>query len=151
MVVNFTLVTELQGLIRRDFPVDTVTVDLDPNGTNPLIDGEFMNLNSSYKLIRGINNSLGWAVFSERGRFDVQVLKKVTVLFLRGYEADTRVFAPAGITLGAALSLNASVTVSGVTGTKSGLGNYSSGPVIGYVTRHPNDNGGKLRFIQTLV
>ena len=75
MVVNFTLVTEVQGLVRRDFPVDDPDI-LDPNGTNPLIDGEFMNLNSSYKLIRGVDATPGWAVFSERGRFDVQFCGK---------------------------------------------------------------------------
>lgn len=149
MQVNFTLVTDLQPLLRRDFPLNDKEL-ANPNGTNPLLDGEFMNLNSSYKLIRGADGTMGFAVFAEKGRFDVQALGKTTVLFGQTYEADTRIFTSAGITLLGKLQISASVT--GPDGkTKSGLANYSSGEVIGYVTRHPNDNGGKLRFIQTLV
>jgi len=37
------------------------------------------------------------------------------------------------------------------TKTKSGLVVWGSGVVIGYVTRMPANNGGLLRFIQTLV
>jgi len=148
-VSNFTLITELIPVLRRDFPLNDRTL-ANPNGTNPLLDGEFMNLNSSYKLIRGVDGSIGWAVFAEKGRFDVQALGKTTVLFGMTYEADTLIFTAAGLTLLGKLQISASVT--GPDGkTKSGLANYSSGEVIGYVTRHPNDNGNKLRFIQTLV
>jgi hypothetical protein len=148
MNVNFTLVSDLQLLIRRDFPLYDKTL-ADPNGTNPLVDGEFMNLNSAYQLIRGVDGSLGWVCFAERGRFDVQALRKTTVLFGMTYEADTRVFTSAGLTLLGKLQVSASVSLDGK--TKSGLANYSSGEVIGYVTRLPANNGGKLRFIQTLV
>jgi len=149
MVVNFTLVTDLQPLLRRDFPLYDKTL-ANPNGTNPLLDGEFMNLNSSYQLIRGADGSIGWAVFAEKGRFDVQVLGKTTVLFGQTYEADTRIFTTTGLTLLGKLQISASVT--GPDGkTKSGLANYSSGAVIGYVTRLPANNGNMLRFIQCLV
>ena len=147
MIVNFSLVTDLQLLIRRDFPL-AVKELADPNGTNPLIDGEFMNLNTAYQLIRGMDGTPGWVVFTERGRFDVQALRKTTVLFGQTYEADTRVFTSAGLTLGGRLQINAAVTVDGK--TKSGLSNYAAGEVIGFVTRLPANNGGKLRFIQNL-
>lgn len=148
MVVNFELVTEVQGLLRRDFAVADRTL-VDPTNSNPLMDGEFMNLNSSYQLIRGASQSLGWALFAEKGRFDVQALGKTTVLFGGTYEADTRVFTSAGLTLGGALEISNAVTVD--TLTKSGLKVWAAGPVMGYVTRLPANNGGRLRFIQTLV
>jgi len=147
MNVHFELVTDLQGLIRRDFYLADKTL-ANPNATNPLIDGEFVSLDTAYKLVRGADGALGYAVFMERGRFDVQALGKTTVLMIGGYEADTRVFTSAGLTLGGKLQLSASVTVDAK--TKSGLANYSSGEVLGYVTRLPANNGGKLRFLRTL-
>lgn len=149
MNVNFELVTEVQALLRRDFSVaDRALVN--PNNANPLMDGEFMNLDTAYKLVRGADGTLGWALFVERGRMDVQAIGKATVLFGGTYEADTRVFTSAGITaVGQKLQVSASVTVD--TLTKSGLAIFSSGEVIGYVTRLPANNGGRLRFIQTLV
>lgn len=147
MNVHFELVTDLQGLIRRDFYLADKTL-ANPNATNPLIDGEFVSLDTAYKLVRGADGGLGYAVFMERGRFDVQALGKTTVLMIGGYEADTRVFTSAGLTLGGKLQLSASVTVDGK--TKSGLANYAAGEVLGYVTRLPANNGGKLRFLRTL-
>lgn len=148
MVVNFELVTEVQSLIRRDFPVADRDL-VNPTNTNPLMDGEFMNLNASYQLIRGASLSMGFALFAERGRFDVQAVGKTTVLFGGTYEADTRVFTSAGLTLGCKLEISAAVTVD--TLTKSGLKVFTTGEVIGYCTRLPANNGGRLRFIQILV
>jgi hypothetical protein len=147
-MINLELVSDLQLVQRRDFSLYDRTL-ADPLSANPLIDGEFVNLNASYQVIRGVDGSLGWAVFSEQGRYDVQAIGKPTLLFIGGYEADTRVFTSAGLTLLGKLQISASVTVDGK--TKSGLANYSSGNVIGFVTRLPANNGGKLRFIQTLV
>ena len=148
MTVNFELVTEVQGLLRRDFPVADRTL-VNPNNANPLMDGEFINLDSAYKLIRGADGTMGLALFVERGRMDVQAIGKVTVLMGNTYEADTRVFTTTSLTLGCKLQVSASVTVD--TLTKSGLALYSSGEIIGYCTRLPANNGGKLRFLQTLV
>lgn len=147
MNVNFELVTDLQGLIRRDFYLADKTL-ANPNVTNPLIDGELVSLDTAYKLVRGADGGLGFVVFMERGRFDVQALGKTTVLMAGEYEADTRVFTSAGLSLGGRLQLSASVTVDGK--TKSGLANYSSGMVLGRVTRLPANNGGKLRFLRVL-
>lgn len=148
MIVNFDLVTELQGLLRRDFPLADPTL-INPNNANPLMDGEFLSLDSSYKLVRAADGAFGFALFMERGRFDVQAIKKTTILFGGTYEADTRVFTSAGLTQGGKLQISASVTVD--TLTKSGLANYSSGESVGFVTRLPANNGGRLRFMQTLV
>ena len=148
MTVNFELVTEVQGLLRRDFPVADRTL-VNPNNANPLMDGEYMNIDSAYKLIRGADGTFGMGLFVERGRMDVQAIGKVTVLMGGAYEANTRVFTASGLTLGGKLQISASVSVD--TLTKSGLANYSSGEVLGYVTRLPANNGGLLRFFQTLV
>ena len=148
MTVNFELVTEVQGILRRDFPVADRTL-VNPNNANPLMDGEFMNLDASYKLIRGVDDSFGMALFVERGRMDVQAIGKVTVLMGGAYEADTRVFTSTSITLGCKLEIGASVTVDAL--TKTGLVIFAAGEVVGYCTRTPATNGGKLRFFQTMV
>lgn len=149
MNVNFELVTEVQALLRRDFSVADPTL-VNPNNANPLMDGEFMNLDSAYKLIRAASLSMGFALFVERGRMDVQAIRKATVLFGGTYEADTRVFTTAGITaVGQKVEISAAVTVD--TLTKSGLKIFTTGEVVGYVTRLPANNGGRLRFLQILV
>jgi hypothetical protein len=148
MTVNFELVTEVQGLLRRDFPVADRTL-VNPNNANPLMDGEFMNLDSSYKLIRGADGTFGMGLFVERGRMDVQAIGKVTVLMGGAYEADTRVFLTTSLALGCKLQIKAAITVDDL--AKSGLSLYSSGEIVGYCTRLPANNGGKLRFFQTLV
>ena len=148
MAVNFELVTELQFLLRRDFYLADKTLGK-PTNANPLMDGEYLKLDTAYKLVRAADGDLGFAMFMEKGRFDVQALGKTTVLFAGTYEADTRVFTAAGLTLGGKLQISASVTVD--TLTKTGLANYSAGEVVGFVTRLPANNGGKLRYLQTLV
>ena len=146
--IYLELVTDVQSLHRRDFYMADRTL-LNPNNANPLIDGEFVNLDTAYNLVRGADSSLGFAVFTERGRFDVQAIGKASILMGGTYEADTRVFAATGLTLGGRLQVSASVTVDSL--TKSGLANFSTGEIVGYVTRLPANNGGKLRFLQTLV
>jgi hypothetical protein len=147
MIVNFELVTDVQDLIRRDFTVADPTL-VNPTNANPLLDGEFVSLNSSYQIVRAATGSLGFAVFAERGRFDVQAIGKTTVLFAKPYEADTRIFTAAGLTLGGALKISSAVSYDSQ--TRSGLIAYDTGIVIGYVTRLPANNGGKLRFLKTL-
>ena len=145
---NFEMVTEVQGLLRRDFSMADKTL-LNPNNANPLIDGEFVELDSSYSLIRAGNQKFAFAVFAERGRFDVQAIGKTVVLFGGTYEADTDVFTAASLTLGGKLQTNNNVTVN--SNTKSGLSNHTGGEIVGFVTRLPANNGGRLRFLQTLV
>ncbi len=151
MAVNFELITELQTLVRRDFVVAS-TVNVKATDTNPLIAGEFLILNTSYQLARpAADNGIAWAVHMEKGRYDVQALRKTDVLFSGGYEADTTVFTTAGITtIGQALGSDVAVAApTGETGTKSGLKLFAAGVTLGYVTRLPANNGGRLRFFQT--
>lgn len=144
---NFELVTDLQGLLRRDFPV-AVKSNVDPTIANPFLDGEFYFVDSSYKLIRASAGAVGWVGFSERGRMDVQASGKMTVLMGPTYEADTLVMTSSSITLGGAVKLG-SVTYQSQ--SRIGLVNQGgSGVIIGYCTRTPATNGNKLRFIQTL-
>lgn len=150
MAVNFELITELNALIRRDFVVASI-VNVKATDVNPLIDGEFMVMNTSYQLVRALTAGMGWAVFMEKGRYDVQALRKTDILFGGSYEADTTVFTAAGITtIGQGLQIDAAVAApTGESGIKTGLKIYASGVNIGYVTRLPANNGGKLRFFQT--
>ena len=53
-MINFQLTTELQLVHRRDFQVANNTL-LNPTNANPIIDGEFMEIDSAYKLIRAGN------------------------------------------------------------------------------------------------
>lgn len=150
-MVNFELVTELQFLLRRDFYLADKTLGK-PTNANPLMDGEFLKLDTAYKLVRAGDGELGFAMFMEKGRFDVQALGKTTVLFAGTYEADTRVFTAAGLALGGRLMIDPACSVDGL--TKSGLiahDGTATKEVVGFVTRLPANNGGKLRFIQTLV
>lgn len=149
VVENFRLVTPVEWVYRRDLPLEDRTL-VNPNGSNPLLDGEWLMYNTSKHAIRSDGSALSWVVFGERGRTDVQALGKVPVLYMGRYEADTLVFDTAGgLALGSALMVD-DVTYSG--GTKSGLKLKAGGDLtIGYVTRMPSTNGLKLRFFNTLT
>src|SRR5688500_13639350 len=88
---RLTLISDLLPIIRRDFDLADPTL-LNPVGTNPLLDGEWLQLNSSYKLTRGAAGDVAvpsYQLFAERGRYDTQSIGKVPVLFIGGYEAET--------------------------------------------------------------
>ena len=146
-IINFELVTELQGLLRRDFTV-AVKANVDPTQVNPFLDGEFFFVDDNYKLVRASANGVGWVSFSERGRTDVQAIGKMTVILGPTYEADTLVMDATSIVVGDPLKLGA-VTYQGQ--SRIGLVHQGgSGIIIGYCTRTPARNGQKLRFVQTL-
>lgn len=147
----FELVTEAQLLHRRVWPLNDPGL-AKPSTTNALYEGEFLFLNSSYKLVRASTGGYGFALFMEKGRYDVQAVSGARTTVLAGcpYEADTLIFTAAGLTFGGDLQVSAAVDIGdGV--TRSGLANYSSGKIVGFVTRLPATNGNKLRFFQTLV
>ena len=89
---NFVLTTEVLPLLRRDFYMADATL-LDPNNANPLLDGEWLELNASYQLARGTGAgaAMSWPVWAERGRYDTQAIGKVPVLFGGFYEAETQI------------------------------------------------------------
>ncbi len=140
-----TLITEVQSVQRRDFYVADPDL-LNPNNANPILDGEWLSLNTDYKLVRASSNVAGpaWQVFAERGRYDTQAIGKVPVLFLGGYEAETSVYTSTGLAVNDPLIVG-DVTIGGL--TKKGLlklpastGTYS---VRGWVTRVLT---GKIRY-----
>lgn len=145
---NFTLISELLPVQRRDFNLG-VSALLDPNNANPLIDGEYLELNGSYQLIRGsgAGSALSFPVFAERGRYDTQAIGKTVVLFGGFYEAETRVADLTGLSVGDFLVVD-DVTVDALTRKglleASGAGRHL---VVGQVTRLPG--GGKVRFLHT--
>lgn len=137
---TLTLVSELLPVQRRDFPM-AVPGLLDPNNANPLVEGEWLGLNSSYQLVRGSGEQAKptWQVFMERGRYDTQAIGKTMVLFIGGYEAYTTICDLTGPpTIGDPLVVT-DVTIGGQTkqGLKkpSGMGAHT---VVAYVTRLPS-------------
>ena len=113
-IVNMSLVTEVQPMLRRDFELARTSL-LNPDSTpgtaaSPihLLDGEFLMLDANYRLARGgAENAVTGGVASgnpgtanhgsvvpsfpfwlERGRTDMQAINKGTVLFGPGFEAD---------------------------------------------------------------
>lgn len=148
-VENFRLVSAVEGIARRDLVLADPTIS-NPNGANPLLDGEWLEYDNNYKAVRAGGDILCWAVWAERGRTDVQALRKVPTLYMGHYEADTLIMDSTSIILGSPLMVD-DVTIA--TLTKSGLKLHGGGSklIVGYATRIPANNGQKLRFMQTLV
>lgn len=132
---NFDLVSELQACIRRDFPLFDTTI-LAPLNANPLVDGEWLELNSSYQLARGAgeNANPAWPVHTERGRYDTQAVGKANVLFMGMYEADDTVVDITAAALGSPLTVQ-DVTFQAL--TRRGLKVKAGGAkmVVGFVTK----------------
>lgn len=136
---TLTLVSELLPVQRRDFAL-AVPGLLDPNNANPLVQGEWLGLNSSYQLARGTGEQAKptWQCHMERGRYDSQAIGKTMVLFIGGYEAYTTICDTTGLSIGDPLVVN-DVTVGGL--TKQGLKKPSGAgahTVVAYVTRLPS-------------
>lgn len=153
---NFTLVTELQTLIRRDFYVADSTL-LDPSlagNPGPLLDGEWLQLDNNYKLVRGsgVGTAAVYPLHTERGRYDTQSIGKVNVLMLGEFEAETTICDVTSVAVGDALKVG-DVTIGGVTG-KRGLVRATSGVgattevIVGYCTKLFAGQT-KLRFVRT--
>ena len=150
---NLTLITELQTLVRRDFGFTDPTL-LQPLNANPVVDGEWLELDGSYKLIRGApggtNNEgiqpMVFPLFTERGRYDTQAIGKGTVLMLGMYEAETTILDTTSIVLGSPLTV-ADVTISSL--TKRGLrleGAVSGRVIVGFASKlFPGST--KVRFV----
>jgi hypothetical protein len=151
MKPNFELITELQTLTRRDFALADSAL-LAPVGSNPLVDGEFLEIDGSYKLIRGSaaegTSMLVYPVHTERGRYDTQAIGKVNVLMLGQYEAETYVIDPTSLTLGAALTINTLGAPAGAFQNKRGLALKTGANVVvvGYVSRLYTTEK-KVRFV----
>lgn len=173
--INFEPISDVIPVVRRDFTLANRTL-IDPFNANVLIDGEWLTLNNSGQLVRatdigtagvkslnGASRVRSFPLFSERGRTDVQALGKPTVFFGGWFEADTRIFDAAAKPGGGALEQYPAISYVGqplqvatiVVGTRSLSGLVGADVneftadipfVVGWVTRLPANNGGKLRF-----
>lgn len=156
--VNFEPVSNVMHIQTRDFPL------VDPDLANPynalaLVDGEWMSIDSSYKMVRAADASSAgnaaaaqsYPLWAERGRYDVQAQgeRKASLLWLGSWEFDTRIFVATSMTLGGlvaveSFTLGTRVYVGLVSnGTFAAVG---SGITVAYITRLPANNGGKLRI-----
>lgn len=163
--VNFEPVSDILPVWRKDLPLADPSL-ADPLNAVALVDGEWLTLDANYKWIRAstigaIGNTAtirSFLCFNERGRSDRLGMadKKTTALFRGEYEGDTRVYDAAAAVgnNGAAIAtvmqpLKVATIViggrnfSGLVGCTSA----TTDAVVGYVTRLPASNGGKLRFI----
>jgi len=169
--VNFENVSNMMQVQTRDFELAAAQkVIVNPLNANALIDGEWMNFDSTGKLVRAVDISgaegtaataISWPAWGERGRTDWQALggRKIPLLWLGPWEFDTRVFKATGV--GALTDITAigqavQVAVIDIGGTKyAGLAGHDGGPQVGgtdtgiivaRVVRLPANNGGKLRI-----
>jgi hypothetical protein len=154
---NFELITELQTCTRRDFPLTDPTI-LNPVNANPIIDGEWLELASTYTLGRGSTsagtastNPLQFPVHTERGRYDTQAIGKVNVIMLGMYEAETAVHYGATDTysIGDPLCVSA-VTIGGIAGRRGLMKDSStSGRVyFGFVSKVTGSGAtARVRFV----
>ncbi len=126
---------------------------LNPNVASPkvpLMDGEFMQENSEYKLARATDLAApAYAWMEWRGDMGVQGAGRGAVIKGGTYEADTIMFTSTSLVLHSALMIG-NCTVDGLTHTGLIL-RTASNWVVGYVTRLPASNGGRLRFLQVGV
>lgn len=133
---TLTLITEVMPVIRRDFTLYDPTI-LNPTAVNPLLDGEWLELDSNYLAKRGSGEGTvnAFQVFSLRGQYDTQAIGKTTLLFLGGYEAETTLATVAGLAVGDLLVVS-DVSVGGQ--NKRGLIEAAGGGehlIVGIVTR----------------
>lgn len=148
---KFEILTPLDKLNTRDLEVAQAGL-LDPNSTSPLalIDGELLELTSTGKAFqRSTSTELpAWFCFAWRGATEHQVSRKTVVIWHGSFEADTLVFDGTSVVVGSPL-MSGNVTLGG---TRRGLIlRTSTNTVIGYALRLAANNGGRLRFMQTLV
>lgn len=150
----FEFKSDVATLLRRDFAPVTAS-DLQPNGSRPLVEGEYLELDTTeFKVKRGGDNNAGTAnaatvpsfpVWAERGRYDVQGLGKVPVIYLGMYEAESQIVDTTGADEGDALTVvdltHGSLVRRGLKKTTT-----SGDMVVGWVVRVLT---GKLRFIHT--
>jgi len=162
--VNFEPHRNVLSVERTDFPLADPTL-ADPLNALALVDGEWLSLDASSKLVRAAAvatpgneaASVSWPLWAERGRTDVQAMadRKVPLLWMGQWEFNTRIFdAAAVVGSGAAITtmLQGLKAVTITLGSRNyvGLvghgGSGDSSIIVGYVTKLPAANGGKLRL-----
>lgn len=121
---NFDIISGLEYTDRMDYYLVDPTI-LMPTSTNPLVDGEWLELDASLKLKRGTsmvanNESTTFLCFpswSETGRFEVQSIQKVPVIRWSYFEARTAVINNTGCTVGTPLIVQ-DITFKGIAGRR---------------------------------
>jgi len=146
------LISPVNDNFRRDVEVDDEDI-VDPNEADALIQGEWLSLDAvSGKYTRHVDETKRGAhqVFTPKGDMGAQAIKKVAVIQLHEYEAETIVFDDgfAGA-VGDPLTVG-DIVLGGVAGTYCGLKAAAVGNIVyGVVTKLPADNNGKLRFMKS--
>ena len=159
--VNFEPVSDIMVLWIRDLPL------ANPDLANPLnsvaiVDGEWLTLDTNYKWVRAtditslasISTLKSFPCFSELGRSDRLGMsqKKTSAIFRGESEFETRIYDSAvGTPITYVMQpLKVRTIVIGTRNFTGLVGHGGSGDtdaVVGYVTKLPANNGGKLRFI----
>lgn len=128
---------------------------LNPGSTTPvpLIDGEFVQVDANFKYVRGVTANFAQPSFATvewRGDQGVQASRKLAAVVGSSYWADTIVWdgSPA---LGDALEMATLNNARFGSVDRAGLRTATTGLVLGFAMRLPGSNGGRLRFVQTLV
>jgi len=163
---NFEPLSDIMVTQRRDFAL--ADKDLcDPQNAVALVDGEYTVINDSYKLVRATNIAAvgnaatqhSYPLFAERGRTDIRAMadKKMPIIFMGDFEADTRIF-NAAVVVGSGAAITFAGQPLKVATITIGSRNYSglvghggaadASPIVGRVTRLPAVNGGKLRYVK---
>lgn len=162
--VNFEPVRDVLPVQRAVFPL--ADPDLaDPFNAVALVDGEWMVVDSNYKLARATDVASAddlatqgsWPHWNERGRSDMLSTgeRRTVVLWIGGWEFDTRIFDATKATgTGAAITAvhqplkvqTISIGGRAYSGIVGHGGSGDAAPIVGYVTRLPASNGGKLRM-----
>jgi hypothetical protein len=144
----------LDRLVRKPLEVADLRL-LDPTNTVvvPLIPGELVFLDSTYKWIRATDAAKpSFFSIEDRGDYGVQASRKLSAIMGGGaFECDTIVYNTAIVTVGAAVQLGTVNNSLSGTVNRAGLVASAGGLVLGYVTRPAATNGGLLRILQTLV
>jgi hypothetical protein len=167
--VNFEPVRDALPVHRANFPLADPTI-ADPLNAVALVDGEWMALDANYQLVRAadvgtpgdVATAPSYPHWNERGRSDMLATgeRRTVVLWGGFWEFDTRIFdATAAVSGGAAITaVGQPLKVATVTiGTRNYVGIVGHGNppdiggadteyVVGYVTRLPANNGGRLRM-----
>lgn len=162
--VNFEPVRDVMPVQKAAFPLADPTL-VNPLNAVALVDGEWMVVDSTYKIVRASTVANlseeatlpSWPLWNERGRYDVQAMaeKRTVLLWIGGWEFDTRIYdAVTAVGAGAAITfVGQPVKVATIAiGSRYYTGLVGKGAVdataitVGYVTRLPAANGGKLRI-----
>ncbi len=168
--VNFEPQSSILPLHLRDFPLADATL-VQPLNANALVDGEWVTFEPSAGSTQGmlrrvtaigsagqVATRISFPAWAERGRYDIQYFagRKYPIIFLGQYEFDTRIFDASVDSSGAGVPITEvgqPIKVATITlGTRNYCGLIGShyddvDPIVGYVTRLPAANGGKLRFM----